>query len=179
VECPRCGSPVSWGTRQNSAASAPRQTHCARVTKPTSIYDTLVNRHQSICACFSCDCPSYTRNSYQQRTLFLFQGSISGLMIAGTLFDVPKRRPCQPWALNRGVTVVKAQASSRQQRATGKRPRAATLLHPHATRPIQLTKRITNNAKSNGVMRFVYASDSRIVLFNRMHTPHPTSFFML
>jgi hypothetical protein len=122
VECPRCGSPVSWGTRQNSAASAPRQTHCARVTKPTSIYDTLVNRHQSICACFSCDCPSYTRNSYQQRTLFLFQGSISGLMIAGTLFDVPKRRPCQPWALNRGVTVVKAQASSRQQRATGTVP---------------------------------------------------------
>jgi hypothetical protein len=57
----------------------PRQTHCARVTKPTSIYDTLVNRHQSICACFSCDYPSYTRNSYQQRTLSLSQGSISGL----------------------------------------------------------------------------------------------------
>jgi hypothetical protein len=55
---------------------------------------------------------THTSNAPSLYPRALSQGS-TGLVIAGTLFNVPKRRPYQPWALDRGVTVVKAQASSK------------------------------------------------------------------
>jgi hypothetical protein len=135
VECPRCGSPVSWGTRQNSADSAPPGKHIAPASQslPLSTTPSSIDTSRYAPASVATIPPTRATHTSNVPSLYpraLSQGS-TGLMIVGTLFNVPKRRPCQPWALNRGVTVVKAQA--RQQRASGKRSRAATLLHPHAT----------------------------------------------
>jgi hypothetical protein len=153
--CLSQSSPISWGARQNSAASAPRQTHRARVTKPTSIYDTpSINTSRYAPVSVATVPPTRATHTSNAPSLYpraLSRGS-TGLM-TGTC-------PCQPWALNRGVTVVKAQASSRQQRATGKRSRAATLLHPHATTPIQNTKHITNDAKSKQSTMCYYKLDT-------------------